>query len=108
MTTLAAPILHAYWTGPHTCDLCGGVIPAESTYAHLPMLGGNVNYRAHRSCDDLYSEIGAHDAPYMARAPIFRARLAELTTSDLCELIHGQPAVEIARLVTLHRSIVTP
>lgn len=97
--------LPAWSESAHTCDLCGGVIPAESTYAHLPMLGGNVNYRAHKSCDDLYSEIGAHDAPYMARAPIFRARLAELTTSDLCELVYAQPAVEIARLVTLRLSL---
>lgn len=97
--------LPAWSESAHTCDLCGGVIPAESTYAHLPMLGGNVNYRAHKSCDDLYSEIGAHDAPYMARAPIFRARLAELTTSDLCELVYAQPAAEIARLVTLRLSL---
>lgn len=97
--------LPAYSEHDHTCDLCGGVIPTESTYAHLPMLGGNVNYRAHKSCDDLYSEIGDHHAPHMARAPIFRARLAELTTSDLCELIHGQPAVEIARLVTLRLTL---
>lgn len=95
----------AYSEHAHTCDLCGGVIPPGAIYAHLPMLGGNVNYRAHKSCDDLYAEIGAHDAPYMARAPVFRARLAELTTSDLCELIHAQPAVEIARLVTLRLAL---
>ena len=73
----------------HTCDLCGERIPAQTLYAGA-IDPDDRPYHAHRACQ----EIGAP----------FRANLAALTPSDLCETLQAHPQEEIVRLLTIRET----
>lgn len=93
---------------PHTCDLCLNQINAGSRFAHATMLGGNVNYRAHAACEDLYGVIGDPAARLLDRREVFAANLPHLTPSDLCETLQAHPQEEIVRLLALRQRLQPP
>ncbi len=89
----------------HTCDLCWEQIDPGVKFTHAIILDGSGNYRAHLSCEDVFYVIGDRCARFLSRAETFRPRLANLPTSDLCEILNKYPADEITRMVNVQATI---